>query len=76
MVRFADVLGLDLAAVRHFLDEVPRVPPSAYEDLSVGPAAPPTIFANFDSYVGQGPSDGLVQEFQVSFLNWPLPNLS
>lgn len=34
-MRFADVLGLDLAAVRHFLDEVPRVPRSAFEDLCV-----------------------------------------
>ncbi|CRK89901.1 CLUMA_CG003633, isoform B [Clunio marinus] len=35
-VRFADVLGLDLADVRTFLDEVPRVPKSAFEDLEVG----------------------------------------
>ncbi|XP_063235478.1 glycogen-binding subunit 76A isoform X2 [Bacillus rossius redtenbacheri] len=33
IVRFADVLGLDLADVRTFLDEVPRVPQSAYQDL-------------------------------------------
>lgn len=33
IVRFADVLGLDLADVRTFLDEIPRVPRSAYEDL-------------------------------------------
>lgn len=35
IVRFADVLGLDLADVRTFLDEVPKVPKSAYEDLIV-----------------------------------------
>jgi len=35
IVRFADVLGLDLADVRTFLDEVPKVPKSAYEDLDV-----------------------------------------
>lgn len=35
IVRFADVLGLDLADVRTFLDEVPKVPRSAYEDLDV-----------------------------------------
>ncbi|KAJ8942009.1 hypothetical protein NQ314_010239 [Rhamnusium bicolor] len=34
IVRFADVLGLDLADVRTFLDEIPKVPISAYEDLS------------------------------------------
>lgn len=34
-VRFADILGLDLADVRTFLDEVPKVPKSAYEDLDV-----------------------------------------
>ncbi|XP_017885661.1 glycogen-binding subunit 76A isoform X2 [Ceratina calcarata] len=33
IVRFADVLGLDLADVRTFLDEIPRVPNSAYSDL-------------------------------------------
>lgn len=35
IVRFADVLGLDLADVRTFLDEVPKIPRSAYEDLDV-----------------------------------------
>lgn len=34
-VRFADILGLDLADVRTFLDEVPKVPKSAYEDLEI-----------------------------------------
>ncbi|CAH0546949.1 unnamed protein product [Brassicogethes aeneus] len=33
IVRFADVLGLDLADVRTFLDEIPKIPTSAYEDL-------------------------------------------
>ncbi|XP_023310082.1 glycogen-binding subunit 76A isoform X2 [Anoplophora glabripennis] len=33
IVRFADALGLDLADVRTFLDEIPKVPNSAYEDL-------------------------------------------
>lgn len=32
-VRFADVLGLDLADVKTFVDEVPKVPKQAYEDL-------------------------------------------
>jgi protein phosphatase 1 regulatory subunit 3A/B/C/D/E len=35
IVRFADVLGLDLADVRTFLDDVPKIPKSAYEDLDV-----------------------------------------
>lgn len=34
IVRFADVLGLDLADVRTFLDEIPKIPNSAYEDLT------------------------------------------
>ncbi|XP_034942743.1 glycogen-binding subunit 76A isoform X2 [Chelonus insularis] len=33
IVRFADVLGLDLADVRTFLDEIPKVPNSAFSDL-------------------------------------------
>lgn len=35
IVRFADVFGLDLADVRTFFDEVPRIPKSAYEDLDI-----------------------------------------
>lgn len=34
IVRFADALGLDLADVRTFLDEIPKIPSSAYEDLN------------------------------------------
>lgn len=33
IVRFADVLGLDLADVHTFLDEIPRIPKSAFKDL-------------------------------------------
>ncbi|XP_024873111.1 glycogen-binding subunit 76A isoform X1 [Temnothorax curvispinosus] len=33
IVRFADKLGLDLADVRTFLDEIPKIPTSAYNDL-------------------------------------------
>lgn len=34
IVRFADVLGLDLADVKTFLDhEIPKIPKSAYDDL-------------------------------------------
>lgn len=35
IVRFADVLGLDLADVRTFLDEIPRVPKSAFDELVI-----------------------------------------
>lgn len=35
IVRFADALGLDLAAVRTFMDEMPKIPKSAYEDLDL-----------------------------------------
>uniref|UniRef100_A0A182R725 CBM21 domain-containing protein n=1 Tax=Anopheles funestus TaxID=62324 RepID=A0A182R725_ANOFN len=37
IVRFADVLGLDLTDVRTFMDEVPKVPQSAFEDLTIVP---------------------------------------
>lgn len=33
IVRFADVLGLDLADVRTFLDEIPKIPKSAFDEL-------------------------------------------
>lgn len=33
IVRFADALGLDLADVRTFMDDIPSVPKSAYSDL-------------------------------------------
>lgn len=34
IVRFADVLGLDLADVKTFMDEIPVVPKCAYDDLT------------------------------------------
>ncbi|XP_053606257.1 glycogen-binding subunit 76A isoform X2 [Plodia interpunctella] len=34
IVRFADVLGLDLADVKTFMDEIPVIPTSAYDDLT------------------------------------------
>lgn len=33
IVRFADVLGLDLADVKTFMDDIPNIPKSAFEDL-------------------------------------------
>ncbi|CAG7726505.1 unnamed protein product [Allacma fusca] len=35
IVRFADVLGLDLERVKTFMDEIPRVPMSAFKDLTL-----------------------------------------
>lgn len=35
IVRFADVMGLDLADVRTYLDDIPKIPNSAYNDLKV-----------------------------------------
>jgi len=40
IVRFADALGLDLADVRMFLDEIPKVPNSAFADLHYEVQAP------------------------------------
>ncbi|XP_073840705.1 glycogen binding subunit 76A [Musca autumnalis] len=41
IVRFADVLGLDLADVKTFLNEIPTIPKSAYEDLEISENEPP-----------------------------------
>lgn len=41
IVRFADVLGLDLADVKTFLDEIPNIPKSAFEDLEIMESEPP-----------------------------------
>ncbi|XP_065570777.1 glycogen-binding subunit 76A-like [Artemia franciscana] len=35
IVRFADAMGLDLADVRHFLDGIPNIPKSAFQDLDI-----------------------------------------
>ena len=43
IVRFADMMGLDLADVRTFMDEIPKVPTSAYEDLQVTEILEPSI---------------------------------
>lgn len=34
IVRFADALGLDLADVKTYVDEIPKIPNSAYRDLN------------------------------------------
>uniref|UniRef100_T1PE65 Putative phosphatase regulatory subunit n=1 Tax=Musca domestica TaxID=7370 RepID=T1PE65_MUSDO len=41
IVRFADVLGLDLADVKTFLNEIPTIPKSAFEDLEILDNEPP-----------------------------------
>ena len=35
LFRFADILGLDLSEVKTFVDEIPRIPRAAFEDLDV-----------------------------------------
>eukprot|EP00090_Calanus_glacialis_P046388 TRINITY_DN909_c0_g1_i10.p1 TRINITY_DN909_c0_g1~~TRINITY_DN909_c0_g1_i10.p1 ORF type:complete len:632 (-),score=221.93 TRINITY_DN909_c0_g1_i10:191-2086(-) len=35
IVRFADILGLDLSQVKIFSDQIPRIPKAAFEDLDV-----------------------------------------
>lgn len=45
IVRFADIFGLEISEVKVFLDEIPKVPKSAYQDLNVDPSefAPPPL---------------------------------
>ena len=61
IVRFADVLGLDLADVRTFLDEVPKVPMQAYEDLIYDVTSMST---HIQTTVGQSLDKVLVPLFQ------------
>lgn len=51
IVRFADVLGLDLADVRTFLDEIPRVPKSAFDELSTPPEPPISLGQRLDKII-------------------------
>ncbi|KAF6203715.1 hypothetical protein GE061_002048 [Apolygus lucorum] len=48
IVRFADVMGLDLADVHTFLDEIPRIPKSAFKDLKDkdAPALPKPVVSS------------------------------
>jgi len=48
IVRFADVLGLDLADVKTFLDEIPTIPKSAFEDLEILESEPPLVISSPD----------------------------
>lgn len=56
IVRFADVLGLDLADVRTFLDEIPKIPNSAYEDLK-------------DADINDSPTDSLIDSNAIPVIN-------
>ncbi|XP_046396638.1 uncharacterized protein LOC124163637 isoform X2 [Ischnura elegans] len=66
IVRFADVLGLDLADVRTFLDEIPNVPRSAFQDLAPEASLEPSAAATMPLWsspanwnLGMTPSPGL-----------------
>ncbi|XP_055529150.1 glycogen-binding subunit 76A isoform X2 [Wyeomyia smithii] len=81
IVRFADVLGLDLADVKTFVDEVPKVPKSAYEDLeitldpqplqqiSLGPRADRVLLPMFQQPGALPCFMDMVREKQVSLEN-------
>lgn len=60
IVRFADVLGLDLADVRTFLDEIPKIPNSAYEDLK-------------DADLNDSPADTPIDITGISIISGPRP---
>lgn len=51
IVRFADVLGLDLADVRTFLDEIPKVPKSAFDELITTPEPPISLGQRLDKII-------------------------
>ncbi|XP_059488497.1 glycogen-binding subunit 76A isoform X2 [Neocloeon triangulifer] len=59
IVRFADVLGLDLADVRTFMDEIPKVPSCAYWDLH-----DPSLSARREEEAPKAPEKCLFPMFQ------------
>jgi len=59
IVRFADVLGLDLDEVKTFLDEIPKVPKSAYNDLK------DAELSDLESSASDSGSEPVVNRFQV-----------
>lgn len=78
IVRFADVLGLDLADVKTFLDEIPNIPKSAFEDLEIleseppiqlGPKSDKLLMPLFQQPGGLPTFLDLVREKQVSLEN-------
>lgn len=77
-VRFADVLGLDLADVKTFMDEIPSIPKSAFEDLEIadqdvpiqlGPKADKILMPLFQQPGGLPNFLDTVREKQVSLEN-------
>lgn len=77
-VRFADVLGLDLADVKTFMDEIPSIPKSAFEDLEIlepdtpiqlGPKADKILMPLFQQPGGLPNFLDAVREKQVSLEN-------
>ena len=59
--RFADVLGLDLDEVKTFLDEIPKVPKSAYNDLK------DAELSDLESSASDSGSEPVVNRFQVRY---------
>lgn len=77
-VRFADALGLDLADVKTFMDEIPSIPKSAFEDLDIsepdnpiqlGPKADKILMPLFQQPGGLPNFLDAVREKQVSLEN-------
>ncbi|KAI9555240.1 hypothetical protein GHT06_017755 [Daphnia sinensis] len=74
IVRFADALGLDLALVRTFLDEVPHVPQSAFSDLTVAPTQDESSLARpsqMGSYIRITRRDPSTNNSVTTFVNSP-----
>ena len=59
--RFADVLGLDLDEVKTFLDEIPKVPKSAYNDLK------DAELSDLESSASDSGSEPVMSRFQVRY---------
>ncbi|TRY61573.1 hypothetical protein TCAL_02126 [Tigriopus californicus] len=69
IVRFADVFGLDLADVKTFLDEIPKVPKSAYKDLK------DVDLSDIESDTGSSDSSAMSLRKKKGFSNRSLPML-
>ena len=59
--RFADVLGLDLDEVKTFLDEIPKVPKSAYNDLK------DAELSDLESSASDSGSEPVMSRFKVRY---------
>ncbi len=73
IVRFADVMGLDLTEIRSFLDEIPNVPKSAYSDLDATVVSNGADELGFTSVVNPGEAIGTVGS--ASSFSAILPNV-